>query len=284
MERDATVIEMMKEKGTKGLRIIKLAFLAFIVIVALLILNPFVIIGAGERGVVLNFGAVQPTVLGEGLHFIIPIVQKVIKMDVKVHKEQVEAEAASKDLQDIRSTIAVNYHILPDKANWVYQNISVAFKERIIDPTVQEVVKAITAKYTAIELITQREKVRSEIKGLLKERLVAYHIIVDDFSIVNFKFSQQFTQAIEAKQTAEQLAFKAQRDLDRIKIEAEQKIASAKAEAESLRLQKENVTPQLIRLRQIEASIRAIDKWDGHLPKINSGAVPFIDVKSLEKE
>lgn len=284
MEKDVNVIEMMKEKGAKGLRIIKFGFLLFIAFVIVLMLNPFVVIGAGERGVVLNFGAVQPTVLGEGLHFRVPIVQKIVKIDVKVHKEQVDAEAASKDLQDIRSTIAVNYHILPDKANWVYQNIGAAFKERIIDPTVQEVVKAITAKYTAIELITQREKVRSEVRALLKERLVAYNIIVDDFSIVNFKFSQQFTQAIEAKQTAEQLAFKAQRDLERIKIEAEQKIAGARAEAEALRLQKENVTPQLIKLRQIEASIKAIEKWDGHLPKINSGAIPFIDVKSFDKE
>lgn len=284
MERDVNVVEMIREKGSKGLRVVKFGFLLFAAFVVILVMNPFVVIGAGERGVVLNFGAVQPTVLGEGLHFRIPVVQRIVKVDVKVHKEQVDAEAASKDLQDIRSTIAVNYHILPDKANWVYQNIGTAFKERIIDPTVQEVVKAITAKYTAIELITQREKVRSEVRALLKERLVAYNIIVDDFSIVNFKFSQQFTQAIEAKQTAEQIALKAQRDLERIKIEAEQKVTQARAEAEALRLQKENVTPQLIKLRQIEASIKAIDKWDGHLPKFNSGAVPFIDVKSFEKE
>jgi len=146
------------------------------------------------------------------------------------------------------------------------------------------VVKAITARYNAVELITQREKVRDEIKGLLKSRLLNYNIVVDDFSIVNFKFSKQFEQAIEAKQTAEQFALKAQRDLERIKIEADQKMASAKAEAESLRLQKENVTPQLLKLRQIEASIKAIEKWDGHLPKISSGAIPFIDMKSLEKE
>lgn len=105
--------------------------------------------------------------------------------------------------------------------------------------------KAVTAKYTTVMLITQREMVRYEIRTLLKERLIAYNIVVDDFSIVNFKFSQQFAQAIEAKQTAEQLALKAQRDLERIKIEAEQKITQARAEAEALRLQKENVTPNL---------------------------------------
>lgn len=282
MEKDIEA-DVEKIKGKIG-GTLKTVFIVVAAIIVLFMLNPFVIVGAGERGVVLNFGAVQPVVLEEGIHFRIPIMQKVVKIDVKVHKSETGAEAASKDLQDIRSTIAVNYHILAEKANWVYQNLGVEFKGRIIDPAVQEVVKAITAKYNAVELITQREKVRDEIKGLLKSRLLTYSIVVDDFSIVNFKFTQQFEQAIEAKQTAEQLALKAQRDLERIKIEADQKIASAKAEAESLRLQKENVTPQLLRLRQIEASIKAIEKWDGHLPKVSSGAVPFIDMRSLEKE
>jgi regulator of protease activity HflC (stomatin/prohibitin superfamily) len=283
MNRDLPEVNIDSIKGKVG-KPIKYIFILFAAIIALMWMNPFVIVGAGERGVVLNFGAVQPIVLGEGLHFRIPIMQKIIKVDVRIHKSQTDAESVSKDLQDTKSTIAVNYHILPDKSNQVFQSIGIEYKERIIDPAVQEVVKAITAKYTAVELITQRERIREEIKELLKTRLLAYNIVVDDFSIVNFKFSQQFEQAIEAKQTAEQLAFKAQRDLERIKIEADQKIASAKAEAESLRLQKENVTPQLIKLRQIEASIKAIEKWDGHLPKINSGAVPFIDIKSLDKE
>ncbi len=262
----------------------KAALILFLILIFFLFLNPFVIIGAGERGVVLNFGAVSPTVLGEGLHFRVPIMQKIIKMDVKVQKAQTDAEAASKDLQETFSTIALNFHVLPEKVNRIYQKLGADFKQRIIDPAVQEVVKAVTAKYTAVEVITQREKVRSEIRELLKNRLLAYDIIVDDFSIVNFKFSSQFTQAIESKQTAEQLALKAQRDLERIKIEAEQKVAQAKAEAEALRLQKENVTPQLVKLRQIEASLKAIDKWDGHMPKVTSGTVPFIDVKNLDRE
>lgn len=259
---------------------------AFIIIALILIffLSPFVIIGAGERGVVLNFGAVQPDVLDEGLHLRVPIMQRVEKLDVRVQKAQTEADSVSKDLQDTKSTIALNFHIFPEKANWVFQNLGPDFKVRIIDPTVQEVVKAITARYTAVELITQREKVRNEIKELLKQRLINYHITVDDFSIVNFSFSQQFTHAIEEKQVAEQRALKAQRDLERIKIEAEQKIAQAKAEAEALRLQKENVTPQLVQLRKIEASLKAIEKWDGKLPKVTGGAMPFIDMKDLDRE
>lgn len=283
MDVNAEVVRVMKEKTARGARIGKIIAGVIGLLIIILFLNPFVIVGAGERGVVLNFGAVQPVVFGEGLHFRIPFVQSIVKMDVKVHKSQVDAESVSKDLQDTHSIIAVNYHIVPDKANWVYQNIGREYKERIIDPAVQEVVKAVTALYTAVELITQREKVRSEIKDHLKNRLIGYNILVDDFSIINFRFSQQFTQAIEAKQTAEQFALKAQRDLERIKIEAEQKVAQAKAEAEALRLQKANISPELVKLRQIEASLKAIEKWDGHMPKVTSGSVPFIDVKSLEQ-
>jgi len=281
---DQETVRMVRQAGAGPTSTaIKVIVGLIIVLIILFIANPFIIVGAGERGVVLNFGAVQNEVFGEGIHFRIPFVQRIVRMDVRVHKSQVEAESVSKDLQDTHSTIAVNYHMLPQKASWVYQNIGTEYKERIIDPAVQEVVKAVTARYTAVELITQREKVRSEIKDNLNQRLSGYNIFVDDFSIINFKFSQQFTQAIESKQTAEQFALKAQRDLERIKIEAEQKVTQAQAEAEALRLQKANITSELVKLRQIEASMKAIEKWDGRLPQVTSGAVPFIDVKSFDK-
>jgi len=275
--------EKLATLASKGKKLGKIAGGMIVLLIVALLFNPFVIIGAGERGVVLNFGAVQETVLDEGLHLRVPIMQKIVRMDVKVQKAQTGAESVSRDLQEAHSTIAVNYHVSPSKANWVYQNLGKDYREKVIDPTVQEVVKAITARYTAVELITQREKVRYEIKNLLKERLIAYNIIIDDFSIVNFSFSKQFTQAIEAKQAAEQLALKAQRDLERVKIEAEQKITQARAEAEALKLQKENVTPELVKLRQIEAAMKAIEKWNGQLPRVTASAVPFIDVKSYEQ-
>jgi regulator of protease activity HflC (stomatin/prohibitin superfamily) len=196
-----------------------------------------------------------------------------------VQKAQTHAAAASRDLQQVTTDIALNYHIDPDMAHNVYQRIGIDFKARVIDPAVQEAVKAVTAEFTAEQLISERPKVREEIKRLLSERLSPFHILVDDFSIINFEFSKEFNRAIEEKQTAEQLALKARRDLDRIRIEAEQQIAKAKAEAESLRLQKQEVTPELIRLREIEAQVKAIDKWDGRLPGVvGSGAVPFINV------
>jgi len=254
-------------------------------ILFLIILQPWVQIGPGERGVVLNFGAVKPTVLGEGLHFRVPIQQKIIHMDVKVQKASTDASASSSDLQEVSSTVAINYHIIPDKANLVYQTIGTEFKERIIDPAVQEVVKAVSAKYTAENLITKRSSVSDAMKSTLTERLLTYNIAVDAFSIVEFSFSKLFMDAIEAKQTAEQLALKAERDLDRIKIEAEQKITSAQAEAEALRLQRSNISSDLIELRRIEANIKAIEKWNGILPQVTgSGAVPFIGVGDIVKK
>jgi len=262
----------------------RLALIVGAILVFFLFLSPWVQIGAGERGIVLNFGAVQESVLGEGLHFRVPMMQKVAIMDVKVQKSLTNAAASSSDLQEVSSEVALNYHIVQDKANIVYQSIGIQFKERIIDPAVQEVVKAVTAKYTAEELITKRPAVSEAMRANLAERLLVHNIAVDAFSIVGFSFSKIFMEAIESKQTAEQLALKAKRDLDRIKIEAEQTITAARAEAESLRLQRANISPDLIELRKIEANLRAIDKWNGILPQVTgAGAVPFIGVGEIQK-
>ena len=172
-------------------------------------------------------------------------------------------------------TNAVHYHFPAEKAKWVFQS------ERTVQRPHNRPA-AVTARYSVVELITQREKVRSEIKELLKLRLMGYSINADDFSIVNLKFSQQLTQTIKAKQTAELYALKAQRDLERIKIEDGQKVTQAQAEA--LRLQKANITSELEQLRQIEASLKAIQKWDGHLPRVTSDAIPFIGARSYDND
>jgi len=254
-------------------------------VILLFAFKPWVQVGAGERGVVQNFGAVQDNVLNEGIHFRIPVVQTVIIMDVKIQKVLTDAASSSSDLQDVSMSVALNYHIIPDKANLVYQTIGVEFKERVIDPAIQEVMKAVSARYTAEELITKRPIVSSEMKDALSSRLLVSNIAVDAFSIINFRFSQTFTDAIEAKQTAEQNALKAKRDLDRIKVEAEQTIAAATAEAEALRLQKMNISPDLIELRKIEANLKAIEKWNGILPQVTgAGAIPFIGVGDVIKK
>lgn len=254
----------------------KLLAYAVVGIIILIILgSSFRTIGAGERGIVFSqIGGVKDVILDEGIRFKIPFVEDIIKADVRIQKAQTEVSGASKDLQTVSSTIAVNYHVDPSKVNKIFQEIGLAFKERIIDPAVQEAVKAVSAQFTAEELITRRSEVKDQIKELLAKRLLVFNIIVDELNIVDFSFSQQFNTAIEAKQTAEQQSLKAKWDLGRIKIEAEQKITQARAEAEAQRLQRETITPILLQLR-------AIEKWDGHFPQVVGQAMPFIDVGSL---
>jgi prohibitin 2 len=261
---------------------VKYAVMGFGALLLVLILNPFVVIGAGERGVVMNFGAVQKEIMGEGLHIRIPIMQKVVVMDVKVQKGEGQGDAASKDLQQVTTNVAINYHLDPLRVAETYQTVGTlaAVSERIILPAVQESVKAATAVYTAEELVSRRQEVRDKIRALLRERLGHNGVIVDEFSIVNFAFSREFSNAIESKTTAEQLKLKAERDLERIRIESEQKMTQARAEAEALRVQKENVTENLIKLRQIEMQQRAIEKWDGKLPQVTGGSTPFIDLRN----
>lgn len=228
-----------------------------------------------------TFGKVAEDVLGEGIHFRIPIVNQVHLIDVRVQKGEGKGEAASKDLQTIHTTAALNYHLDPPRVALTFRDIGTLreVEDRIILPATQEAVKAVTAKYTAEELISKRQDVRDQIRDSLAQRLGKHGILVDEFSITNFDFSQSFNEAIEAKTTAEQLKLKAERDLERIRVEAEQKVAQAKAEAESLRIQKQEVTPELIRLREIETQRAAIEKWDGQLPNVTGGTVPFINVK-----
>ena len=271
-----------KVVGVVKSKALKIAIGVVILLIIFLTANPFLVIPAGHRGVILSWGAVQKEVLPEGLAFRWPVYQQVVKADVRILVTQPDCDAVTKDQQVNHTKVAVNYHIIPSEASWVFQNVGADYKEKLVYPKIQEIVKAITARYTALELISKREQIRNEMKDHLKEALHPYKIVVDDFSVVNFRWDPDFQKAIEAKQVAEQLAMKAQRDLERIKIEAEQKITQAKAEAESLRLQKENVTPYLIKLRQIEANIKAIEKWNGQLPRFSGGAVPFIDMKSLD--
>ncbi len=295
---DEQIDLFLKKKGKKGMsghdvyemkKIIKnepiwLFVVIGIVLLVLVFFRPWVQIGAGERGVLLNFGAVQEQVLDEGLHLRIPVMQQVVPVDVKVQKVITGAAASSSDLQEVSSEVALNYHILPEKSNDVYQTIGKDFKDRIIDPAIQEVVKAVTALYTAEELITKRPLVSDAMRANLSERLLKYHIVVDAFSIVGFSFSKIFMEAIESKQTAEQLALKAKRDLERVKIEAEQKITIAAAEAEALRKQRDIISQDLIELRKVEANLKAIEKWNGIMPQVTgNGSVPFIGVGDLKK-
>ena len=266
-------IEIDEKKLLKGL--VKYGLILFALL--LLTFTAFYTIPAGHRGVLLTFGKPSMSSIDEGLHIKIPIAQTVKKMEVRKQKIEVTADSASKDLQDVQTTIALNFHLSSSQVPKLYQEIGNDYRDRIINPSIQESVKATTAKFTAEELITRRSEVRNSIQEFITEKLKKYYIIVDDFNIVNFQFSDEFDKAIEAKVTAVQLKLKAEVDLERIKVEKQQKITQAEAEAEALRIQKQVITSELIKLRQIEMMMAAIDKWDGKMPEATSG-MPFIDI------
>ena len=244
-----------------------------VLIVLLPLLSAFGTIGAGERGILLQFGAVQDKIFGEGLYIKVPFIQTVVKMDVKIQKDEIPASAASKDLQIVTSKIALNYHLDPDSVNRVWQEVGKNYNIRIIAPSIQEAVKAESAKFTAEELITKREEVKEKIKANLAERLLERSIIVDEFNIIDFEFSPAFNSAIEAKVTAEQLKLKADRDLERIEIEADQKIAEARGKAEAIRIE-----AQALRQNAQVVELRWIEKWDGKVPTYWGDASPFIGI------
>ncbi|WP_238392498.1 prohibitin family protein [Paenibacillus antri] len=257
----------------------RVAIGVLIVIVLVVVgFRSFTIVEAGHRGIVLQLGAVQPQVLSEGLHFVVPFIQTVVPVEVRVQKAESSQVSASRDLQTVTTTLAVNYHLEGGSVNNLYQNVGLEYRARIVDPAISEALKAVTAQYTAEDLISKRSEVSAKVKEALTAKLGLYNMILDEINITEFKFSEEFDRAIEQKQIAEQQALKSKLDLERIKIEKEQEITRAQAQAEALRLQKQEVTPELIELRQIEAQLKAIEKWNGQLPNVTGGATPFINV------
>lgn len=253
--------------------------LIIVIVLAVLAFQSFTIVQAGHRGIVLQLGAVQPRVLEEGLHFKLPFIQTVIPVEVRVQKAESNQVSASRDLQTVTTTLAVNYHLDGTTINNLYQNVGMEYRGRIVDPAIGESLKAVTAQYTAEDLISKRSEVSAKVKEVLSAKLSQYNMILDEINITEFKFSEEFDRAIEQKQIAEQQALKSKLDLERIKIEKDQEITRAQAQAEALRLQKQEVTQELIALRQIEAQLKAIEKWDGKLPNVTGGATPFINVQ-----
>ena len=243
--------------------------------------GPVYTIDATERGVLLTWGKVSDKAIDPGIHFRIPFVQTVERFNVKTQKYEAEGTAASKDLQTVNTQVAVIYHLMPESVPRIYAELGQHYGESVIQPTVQEVLKASAARFSAEQLITNRSVVASTIQDLLSQRLRIYGIIVESTAITDFRFSESFTQAIEAKVTASQQMLKAETDLKRIQVEAQQKVTQAKAEADALNLQKQAITPELIELRKVEMQTKAVEKWDGKLPMYTGGAMPFLDVTSI---
>ena len=251
--------------------------LFFMLIVFLIfIFGGFYIIDAGERGVVLTFGKPHSVIADPGFHFKKPIIDKVVKFETRTQKYESPAAAASYDLQDVETTIVVNFRIKPEQVVEVYQTLGLGYADRVINPIIQDSVKASTAQFTAAELITKRVEVGDKIKTIIAEKLEQRDFIVEEISITNFKFSDTFTQSIENKVKAEQDALAAKNKLAQVEYEAQQRIAEANGKAQAIEIE----SKALQQNRDI-LQLRAIERWDGKLPAVVGGATPFIDVSQF---
>ena len=224
-------IRQTSREGPRDPKVRVSSIAGIILIIASVIIGSLTTIPAGHRGVVIRFSAVTGTILDEGLQMKLPFIESVVKMSVQTEKYEIGAASASRDLQDVNTTIALNWRLDPSMAAEVYRTLGLEFIDRIAAPAVQETIKQVTAKYIAEDLILKRETVKNEIQENLSNRLLQRGIITETVSITEFQFSSTFVAAIEAKVAAEQAVWEAKNKLERVKVEAEQREAEARGEA-----------------------------------------------------
>ncbi len=247
----------------------------------LLLFQPVTIVGPGERGVITHFGAVDLQPLGEGIHLVVPVRDRVTLLDVKVQKHEVPAKGSTKDLQDLKAVFAVNFALKPEIVAQTFQqqgNLG-EIVERIVAPQTQEAFKTAVAQFTAEESIVKRPELKENFDMILSARLQKYGVEIYDTSVVDIQFSTEFAQAVESKQVAEQDSQRAVYVAEKAEKEAQGRINQAKGEAEAQRLLQTSLTPEVLRKQELDNQRIAIQKWDGHLPEVNSGAVPFLELR-----
>lgn len=266
---------MLQQARTRRVLTIAAAFVGFVIF-----MGSFYTVDSGQRAIVIRFGTVI-AVQSDGLHLKLPMVDRALKVDVRTQKAHSPASAGTNDLQNVGTEVALNYHLDPDRLADTYTRVGLEVEQKVIAPRIQEVVKAVVARYTAEQLLKQREAVKEQIVLGLRASLAPYNIVLEDVQLTDFRFSAAFDEAIEAKQTAEQNALKAKNDLERIKVEAEQKIATAQAEAEAIRIQTAAIKEQG---GQAYVQLKAIEKWDGVLPRVTSDTVPLLNLDSITRK
>ena len=261
----------MKEKTN----VKKLVVIGIIVVLILIVLaNCFTVVEAGHTGVVVTLGKVNTAVLQEGVHFKIPFVQDIIKIDNRIVKLEVETEAFSSDLQTVTTMLAINYRVDTAKSYSIYKNIGADYEAVLVVPAVNEVLKATTSQYTAEQSVTNRELISDGLVNGLNEKLNEIGLYITDVNIINFDFSEAYINAIEEKQVAAQQLLKAE-------TEKQTKITNAEAEAEAIRIkaQAEADANKLISesLTNTVIEYLKIEKWNGVLPKV-TGSSALIDI------
>jgi len=262
------------------------AIIVVLVIIFIIGWGTFVIVPAGHRGVALWWGSVEKRIMGEGLNFMVPVAESVIKVDVKVRPHPFkEIDASSKEYQNVKMTGMMNFHIDPAYVNDLYQKVGLDFADKVIDPAFNDFVKEVVPTYPIGEILPKREEIRKRAMTKLGDNLSRYHIIVDDIYFANIRFSPEYEGAIEAKQVAQQQVETQRQVLAQREIEAQQKVATAKGEAESILVVangqakandalSRSITPILVQYKGIE-------KWNGILPQVSGGAVPFVDLSKM---
>ena len=229
----------------------------FLILLFILFLLSFTTVKSGEVGLKVRFGKIIDTSIKEGIHVKLPIIEKIVKVNIKVQKAEMDVEASTKDLQIVNTTIAVNYRVDKDSASTLYKNVGKKYEETILEPAIKESIKSAIAKYNAEEITTNRSAVSESCLEAIQKKVEKYGIIIEDFNLTNFSFSSEYTKAIEEKQVAEQ-------NLAKAKLDAEKKLTEAKATAEANRLKQETITDKIIQEKFIE-------KWNGSLPTTMTG-------------
>lgn len=262
---------MAKKYGDKCKSWFVAASAAFVCCVLLCM---FTVVPAGHTGVLVTAGKVSPKVLSAGAHFKIPLVQSIVNIDNRVQRTDVEGSAASKDLQTVTTTVSVNCRVIASESANLYSGIGKSWDEKIIRPAVQEGIKAVMAQFTAEELITKRQETSEKMSESISKKIERYGLVIDDVNVLDMDFSKEFNDAIEAKQTAQQNALKAEQDLARIEVEARQKVVQAQADAEANRIRSESITDKILISEYLE-------KWDGKMPSVVGDGEQIIDISSL---
>ena len=261
----------------------------------------FVRVPSGYRGVLMTFGKVEDKVLQEGLNYKVPFSQTVVLMNVQIQKAESTEATVTRDLQEVATTVAVNFRLNPSKVNEIYKDLREDYVARVIKPNIEESLKAVTADFRAEELVTKRAEVKATFDDILVKRLSVFNIDVISVSLTDFQFSASFSQAIEAKVIAEQMALQAKNTLEQIRYEAQQQIIQAEAAKNATIARAEgDAFAQIIQANATAKSIKLIteqmtaeysqylwlQQWDGQLPVVYSGDGQglILDISQLTKD
>lgn len=269
------------EVSKGSIKLIVGAVLSVVSLVALFILWPFASVPAGYVGVMTTFGAASPTTYDPGIHFRMPISQSMHNVYIGVYKAQSEVAGSSKDLQQVDMKVSVNFNILPAAAVGVYSTLGGDPWTQVMDPAVHDIAKAVAARYEATDLIQKRDQVSQEMREALLTRFKNIGVNVSAVNIVDFTFSKQFNDAIEAKITAQQNALRVENEITQTKWEAQKRVVESEA---ALRAAENNAKANELMGKSLEANPALIEKikierWDGHYPQyMMGGSLPMIQL------